>query len=97
MPPEGSAKQRIIDDLIDKSKKCLFRTKDWRFVTVINKRKAVTFARNEPSALQPGMTIKTYAVEGNFECDALVVRKHAESDWILYETDVDLEPKILQN
>jgi hypothetical protein len=90
MTPEGSPMRRKVDDLIEKSKKYLFRTERWGCVTDIKMRKAVTFAHNENSTLKPGMSIKIYSIEGNIECDAKVVKKNAESNWILLETGVDL-------
>jgi hypothetical protein len=96
IPPEGSPKRRKVDDLIEKSKKYLFRTERWGCVTVIKKRRAITFAHNEHSTLQPGMSMKIYSIEGNVECDAKVVKTSTESDWVLLETDIDLcedEPK----
>ncbi len=95
-PPGGSPKRRKVDDLIEKSKKYLFRTERWGCVTVIKKRKAITFAHNEHSALELGMSIKIYSIEGNVECNAKVVKTSAESDCVLLETDIDLcedEPK----
>jgi hypothetical protein len=96
IPPEGSPKRRKVDDLIEKSKKYLFRTERLGCFTVIKKRRAITFAHNEHSTLQPGMSMKIYSIEGNVECDAKVVKTSTESDWVLLETDIDLcedEPK----
>jgi hypothetical protein len=63
IPPEGSPRRRKVDDLIEKSKKYLFRTERWGCVTVNKKRRAITFAHHEHSTLQPGMSIKIYSVE----------------------------------
>lgn len=87
---EGSPKRRKVDDLIEKSKKYLFRTDRWGCVTVIKKRKAVTFAHNEHHTLQPGMSMKIYSIEENVEYDVKVVNTNAESDWVLLESGVDL-------
>ncbi|OAJ36794.1 hypothetical protein BDEG_20927 [Batrachochytrium dendrobatidis JEL423] len=90
IPPKGSPKRRKVDDLIEKSKRYLFRTERWGCVTVIKKRRAVTFAHTEHSSLQPGMSMKIYSTEGNVEYDVKVVKTNAESDWVLLESDVDL-------
>jgi hypothetical protein len=90
LPPEGSPKRRKIDNLIEKSKKYLFRTDRWGCVTVIKKRTAVTFAHGEHQTLKPGMSMKIYSIEGNVEFDVKVVKTIAESDWVLLESGVDL-------
>jgi hypothetical protein len=87
---DGSPKRRKVDDLIERSKKYLFKTGSWGCVTVIKKRKAVTFAHNEHCALQPGMKIKIYSVDGKVEYDVEVTKTNAKSDWVLLESDVDL-------
>ena len=93
---ESSPKRRKVDDLIAKSKKYLLRTERWGCVTIIEKRKAVTFAHGEHCALQPGMSIKIYSIEGDIECEVKVFKTNARSDWVLLESGVDLcedEPK----
>jgi hypothetical protein len=44
---DGSPKRRKIDNLIASSKKYLLRTVNWGCVTVIGRRRAITFAHNE--------------------------------------------------
>jgi hypothetical protein len=90
LPPKGSPKREKVDALIKKSTKYLFRTERWGCVTVIKKRKAITFAHNDHSTLQPGMSMKIYSIDGNVEFDVKVVKTNAESDWVLLESDADL-------
>ena len=85
-----SPDQQEVDNLIQKAKKYLFRTHDWGCVTVIKKKRAVTFAHNQHRTLQPGQIIKIYSTEGNVEYDATVVGTNAESDWVLLQSGVDL-------
>ena len=47
-----SSKRRKVDEIIEKCKKFLFHTDQWGCVTVISKRRAVTFAHNEHRLLK---------------------------------------------
>lgn len=69
-------------------------------VTVIRKRRAVTFAHNAHSELVVGKSLKIYPVATESEksevttatpgIDVKVVNFNVESDWVLLESDVDL-------
>jgi hypothetical protein len=87
---EGSSKQRKVDDLIGKLKNYLLRTESWGCVTVINKKRAVTFAHSLHDTLQPGETMDIFSFDGSVKYKAKVVSKNTESDWVLLESDVDL-------
>ena len=55
---DGSPKRRKIDNLIARSKKYLLRTLKWGCVTVIGKRRAITFAHKEHRFLKSENEIK---------------------------------------
>jgi hypothetical protein len=93
---DGSPKRQKIDNMIEKTKKYLFRTERWGCVTIIKKRTAITFAHNEHRTLEVGNIIKIYSLENGSQYDVKVCKINIESDWVLLEAEIDLcvdEPK----
>ena len=86
----GSLEREKVESLIAKNKKYLFRTERWGCVTVIKKRRAVTFAHGEHLTLGTGSSIKIRSIDGNVEYDVKVVKINVNSDWVLLESDDDL-------
>ena len=87
---EELPKGREIDKLIAKTKQYLFRTLNWGCVTVIEKRRAVTFAHGEHQTLTLGSTTKIYSVEGEMSYDVKVLDMRAKNDWVMLESSIDL-------
>jgi hypothetical protein len=93
---DGSPKRQKIDNMIEKTKKYLFRTERWGCVTIIKKRTAITFAHNEHRTLEVGNIIKIYSLENGSQYDVKVCKINIESEWVLLEAEIDLcvdEPK----
>ena len=93
---DSSAKRQKVDTLIEKSKKYLFRTEKWGCITIIGKRRAVTFAHTPPNTLKVGDEMEIWATENDAQYNVKVLKINVESDWILLESQVNLcdeEPK----
>jgi hypothetical protein len=97
---EGSHNQRERDYLVDKYRKILFRTDCWGCVTVISKRRAITFAHDIHSTLKVGDYMQIYSMESSKspkEYSVKVSLMNVAADWILLESEEDLcekEPPI---
>jgi hypothetical protein len=93
---DSSAKRQKVDTLIEKSKKYLFRTEKWGCITIIGKRRAVTFAHTPHNTLKVGDEMEIWATENDAQYNVKVLKINVESDWILLESEVNLcdeEPK----